>query len=270
MTHPLPALHAVDGVADGVGAGTGDTTPRTLRTPATAEVHNTASYVIPRQEAMLVHGALGTGRFTAVATYLRSQARPWCQIDLPPNQNAIKINTWLYRKIAADADLPLRDLQDDLVEALAEQDRIIVVRHAERLTNEAAGQVQWLHAHPQTRFAMILIGDDNVGHALQRDPLLAHAITGVVHVKALSGTDLLRVLQGLHPLLLNAEPALLTAIDGQVCHGNLDRWTKFLDRALWLAQRDPAAPVGGHSALDKRLAQATLASLPKVPTRKRG
>ncbi|WP_435771373.1 AAA family ATPase [Nocardioides sp. SYSU DS0651] len=239
-----------------------------LPTPALTEVRHTAEYVIPRNEVMLVHGAIGTGRSTAVSAYLATQRLASHQIDLPPSQNAIKINTWLYRQLAPNADLPLRDLQDDLIEALGEQDRIIVIRNVERLTSEAAGQLQWLHAHPHTRFAMILIGDEAVGDALRRDPLLAHAITGTVHVKPLTSGKLLDCLQGLHPLLRNAEPPLLTAIDDQVCHGNLARWTNFLHRALWLYERDPSAPVGTPPRLDKRLAQATIASLAKIPNRK--
>ncbi|MGB3763761.1 MAG: AAA family ATPase [Ornithinimicrobium sp.] len=243
--------------------------PRPIQsTPAVRDVALTADFVLPRREVMVVHGALGTGRTTAVTAHLQSQQVPWHRIDLPPNQNAIKINTWLYRQIATKADLPLRDLQDDLVEALAEEDRIVVVRHAERLTAEAAGQLQWLHAHPDTRFALILIGDQSVGPAVQRDPLLVHAISGTVHVKALTDRALLRVLQGLHPLFLNADPQLLEAIDAQVCHGNLGRWTKLLDRVQWFSEHDPATPVGGHPHLDKRLAQAAIASLPKLPTRK--
>lgn len=259
-------MSAVD-LADVGSTDTGHAT-KVQATPAVREVALTADYVLPRREVMVVHGAIGTGRATAIRAHLESQPLPWHQVDLSPSQNAIKISTWLYRQVATKADLPLRDLQDDLVEALAEQDRIIVMRHAERLTNEAAGQLQWLHDHPDTRFALILIGDESVGRAVQRDPLLGHAVTGTVHVKPLTDHVLLRVLQGLHPLFLNADPALLTAIDAQVCHGNLARWIKLLDRAQWLCGHDPKAPVGGHRHLDKRLAQATIASLPKLPTRK--
>lgn len=259
-------MSAVD-IADVASTDAGPA-PKVQATPAVREVALTADYVLPRREVMVVHGGLGTGRTTAVKAHLESQLLPWHQIDLPPSQSSIKINSWLYRQIATKADLPLRDLQDDLVEALSEQDRIVVIRHAERLTNEAAGQLQWLHAHPDTRFAMILIGDEAVGLAVQRDPLLAHAVTGTVHVKPLTDRVLLRVLQGLHPMFLNADPALLTAIDAQVCHGNLSRWVKLHDRARWLSEHDPAAPLGGHPHLDKRLAQAAIASLPKLPTRK--
>lgn len=272
LSGPAPASADESSAADvAAGALAGLDTgaaPRVQPTPGTREVARVAGYVVPRGEVMLVHGALGTGRTTAVTNYLSSQRLPWHQIDLPPNPNAIKINSWLYRQIATKVDLPLRDLQDDLVEALSEQDRIVVIRHAERLTKEAAGQLQWLHAHPDTRLSMILIGDQSVGSAVQREPLLAHAITGTVHVTPLTDRVLLQVLQGLHPMFLNADPALLTAIDAQVCHGNLSHWVKLLDRAQWLSGHDPAAPPGGHAQLDKRLAQAAIASLPKLPTRK--
>ncbi|RYP86866.1 hypothetical protein EKO23_07790 [Nocardioides guangzhouensis] len=227
-----------------------------------------ADFVVPRGEAMVVYGALGTGRYTAVRSYLETQPLPWHLIDLPPNQNATKINTWLYRETITADVLPLRDMQDDLVEALAEQPRIVVVRHAERLTAEAAGQLQWLHDRPDATWALILIGDSTVGTALQRDPLLAHAITGTVEVRPLADRDMLRVLQDLHPLFLNADPRLLQAIDNQVCKGNLDRWVRFLDRALWLADHQPTDP-DQAPRLDKPLAQAVIAQLTKTPpTRK--
>ena len=41
-----------------------------------------------------------------------------------------------------------RDRHLAFVHALAAQERIIVVRNADRLTAEAAGQRQWLHARP--------------------------------------------------------------------------------------------------------------------------
>jgi hypothetical protein len=243
----------------------GDQGRRPAATPAVHAVRQTAEYVVPRAEAMIVYGPLGTGRSTAVRAYLENQPLPWHLIDLPLSQNATRINTWLYRATVAHDDLPLRDMQDDLVDVLAQSPRVIVVRHAERLTAEAAGQLQWFHDRPGAQWSLILIGDTTVGSALQRDPLLAHAITGTVEVRPLTDRDLLPVLQGLHPLLLNADPRLLQAIDNQVCKGNLAYWTRFLDRALWLTDHQPQGTATEAPRLDKHLAQAVIAQLPKSP-----
>ena len=256
-------LHDTIPTAPHLALGTPDR--RRAPTPAVRAVRQTAKYVVPRAEAMVVYGPLGTGRSTAVHAYLEKQPLSWHLIDLPPSQNATRINTWLYRATIAHDDLPLRDMQDDLVDVLAQHPRVIVVRHAERLTAEAAGQLQWLHDRPGAQWSLILIGDTTVGTALQRDPLLAHAITGTVEVRPLTDIDLLPVLQGLHPLLLNADPRLLQAINNQVCKGNLAHWTRFLDRALWLTDRQPHGTATEGPRLDKHLAQAVIAQLPQTP-----
>ena len=83
-----------------------------------------------------------------------------------------------------------RDRHLAFVHALAAQERIIVVRNAERLTAEAAGQLQWLHLRPGKQFSLYLIGDTNVGAALHRDHLLYDDIATTVEIRPLVDTVL--------------------------------------------------------------------------------
>ncbi|WP_141014464.1 AAA family ATPase [Nocardioides sambongensis] len=270
---PVAALSAtVAGPEHGSGDGR-----RLVATPAVKDVRQTAGYVIPRAEGMLVHGPIGTGRSTAVKAYLQEQALPWHWLDLSPGLSAKQLDTRLLRQVATDdVDLPQRDVQDDLVDALAAQPRILVIRHAERLTTEAAGELQWLHDRPDAAWSLILIGNETVGTAIHRDPLLANAITGTVRVGPLKDRNLLSTLQSLHPLFLTADPQLLIRIDDKVCHGNLGHWTRFLDRALALHHQHQAQHTAlpdsldnDHPRLDVPLAKATLQALRQLPQPRR-
>lgn len=233
-------------------------------TPAIAAVREAAKYVVDRAGALVVYGDHGTGRTTAVRAYLERQELPWHVIDLPPNPDELKITGLIYRAIVGPDHLPLREMQDDLVDALQAERRVIVLRHAERLTSRAAGQIQWLHDRPGAMWTLILIGDSDVGTAVRRDPLLAHTITSAVQVRPLTDRDLLRVVQSLDSLFMNADPRLLLAIDKQRCKGNLATWSRFLDCAQWLTAHHPD-PTDPLRKLDKQLAQAALGHMTSLP-----
>ena len=232
-----------------------------VRTPALSRIEAAAALVVPHHEILVVHGEHGTGKNTAVDTYLAGQPHPVIDLELQPRQSSKDIVRWLHDRVVAADVLPERDLQDDLVEALAAEQRIVVVRHAHRLSAEAAGQLQWLHARPGHAWSLFLIGGPRTGAAISRDPLLRGAVTATVEVKPLKGDELLGVLQSMHPLFLGAGVELLTEIDSRVCHGLLRNWARFLQHAIHL--RDLVTAHGSDApVLDRRFAKAVVQSLP--------
>jgi hypothetical protein len=227
---------------------------------AVVNVHRAAEFVVPRHEVLVVHGAYGTGKATAVHAYLDHQPLPVTWLDMLPNQSARDLVRRLHDQVLNPEILSERDRQDDLVEAL-QQDRIVVVRHAHRLSSEAAGMLQWLHARPAHAWTMVLVGGPPTGKAIALDPLLRGAVASTVEVKPLNGRELMDALQSMHPLLLGAGTELLSEIDSRVCHGLLGHWGRFLQHAIHL--RDVITALRGDPpVLDRDLAKAVLADMP--------
>jgi hypothetical protein len=231
-----------------------------VSTPAVVNVSRAAEFVVPRHEVLVVHGAYGTGKATAVHAYLDHQPLPVTWLDMLPNQSARDLVRRLHDQVLNPEILSERDRQDDLVEALR-QDRIVVVRHAHRLSSEAAGMLQWLHARPAHAWTMVLIGGPQTGKAIALDPLLRGAVASTVEVKPLNGTELMDALQSMHPMLLGAGTELLSEIDSRVCHGLLGDWARFLQHAIHLRDRITARG-DDPPVLDRHFAKAVLAAMP--------
>ncbi len=241
---------------------------RTVRTPAFQRVADTAALVVPRHEIALVHGPHSTGKRTALRSWLAGQDLPVARVTLAGTESGRKLLQLLHDQVIAPDDLPERDLQDDLVEALAAQPRIVVIEHTERLTAEAAGQLEWLHGRPGQQAAWFLVGGPQAAKAIGKDPLLWDAICATVEVSPLKGEDLFRALQGMHDLFLGAGTDLLVEIDDRVCHGILGRWSRVLQHAIHLRDRLVA---NGYDrpVLNRTFTKAVLASMPATALKKK-
>jgi hypothetical protein len=234
---------------------------RIVPTPAFAAIADAAALVVPDNGIAVVYGEHGVGKRTALTAYLQRQPLPVVRLAMPPDQSSRDIVRWLHAAVIVDDDLPERDLQDDLSSALAAEPRIVVIEHADRLSAKAAGQLQWLHARPDHRWPLFLLGGPSTVTAVNRDPLLTGQVCATVAVRPLKGDQLIRVLQDSHQMLLGAGPDLLALIDRVACHGVLQRWARFLQHALHLREKLIAA---GRDApvLTHDFARAVLRSLP--------
>jgi hypothetical protein len=242
---------------------------RVVRTPAFQQIEDTAALVVPRHEIAVVHGPHSTGKRTALRAYLAGQPLPVARVRLAGNESGRKLLQLLHDQvISPDSDLPERDLQDDLVEALSARARIVVVEHTERLTAEAAGQLEWLHGRDGQQASYFLLGGPQAAKAIGKDPLLWDAICSTVEITPLKDGDLLRALQGMHDLFLGAEADLLAEIDARVCRGVLGYWSRFLQHAIHL--RDRLAAQGlDRPVLDRTFAKAVLQSMPATTLKRK-
>jgi DNA transposition AAA+ family ATPase len=235
-----------------------------VRTPAFDQIRSAADFVVPRHEMALIYGDHGVGKRTALADYLDNQPLPVTELDLPPTPTSKLVAQRLHSAVlGADEELPERIMQDDLIEALSERPRIVVVHRVHRLTAEAAGQLEYLLCRPTGKAAVFLVGGTNALKAVGRDALLADAIAATVSVERLTGDDLTKALQSMHIMLLGAGNELLTAIDSTACHGLMLNWARFLQHALDLREKavskGKVAPV-----LDLKFARAVMHSLPRT------
>jgi hypothetical protein len=241
---------------------------RVVHTPAFQRIQDAGALVVPRHEIAVIHGQHSTGKRTALRAYLAAQELPVTRVTLSGNETGRKLLQLLHDQVIARDDLPERDLQDDLVEALAAQPRIVVVEHTERLTAEAAGQLEWLHGRDGQQAAWFLVGGPHAAKAIGKDPLLWNAICATVEVTPLKGDDLFRALQGMHDLFLGAGTDLLAEIDSRVCRGVLGYWSRFLQHAIHLRDRLVAE---GHDrpVLDRTFTKAVVASMPATTLKKK-
>lgn len=236
---------------------------RLIRTPAFNDIADAADLVVPDFETAVIHGRAGTGKYTAAVTVLGERAEPLIEVDLEPGMSSKDLARRLYRAVVGHDDISERDLQDDLVRALAAQPRIVLVRRADRLTREAAGQLQWLHARPGRRWALFLLGGPGTGEAIAREAHLRGSVLRTIEVQPLHGAAGLHLIQQLHPLLRDAKPNLVKQVDDHVCHGVLRHWHIFLRIAQQIARQ--AEAVGNPCAvLTEDLAQATVSKLPST------
>lgn len=229
--------------------------------PAVRDIAPAVDLAAAYGQTVVVHGGHGTGKYTAVKMALDVMGMPAFEFDLEPGMSSKAVVRRLHNALVGHDDVAERDLQDDVTEALAAAPRAVIVRHADRLTREAAGQLNWLHQHPACRFPLILVGGPAMGRALRAEAHLAGTVVQTVEVKPLTGREMLTTVQQLHLLLTGAGTELLTQIDKVVCHGVIRHWITFLTVALHIQS---AAVASGKNVpvLSNELASATVYKMP--------
>lgn len=171
-----------------------------VRTPTFDRIAAAARLTIATGQTAVVSGMPGVGKRTATVTVLSESGLPVHDIDLEPGMSSKDIVRRLHHRVVGHDDVSERELQDDLVEALATAPQIVLVRHADRLTREAAGQLHWLHDRPGAHWPLFLIGGPGIDTALGREAHLLGSILQTVHVEPLKDRDLIDALQRMHPL----------------------------------------------------------------------
>lgn len=235
-------------------------------TPVTRRLGESADYVVPHGQIACVSGMVGVGKSTALRAVLEKRGAATSWVDLPSVYTPKSLIERIYLDVVGDPeDFPQRDLQDDLIAELTSSGRVVVIGNAERLTKEAAGQLEWLHAQ-STGWALYLVGIPGTSARIASEPHLASALADIVEVRPLSTIELHTVLPNIHDLFLGADRILIDSIDTTL-KGNLGLWMKFLHRALHI--RDLAIQAGRDApTLDVTLARATFAGI-IVPSRPR-
>lgn len=228
-------------------------------TPAVRRIGESVDYVVSSAAVGCITGPKGTGKSTALQAVLDRRSLPTSWVELPATYSVKQLIQWIYLDVLGDPEeFPQRDLQDDLIEELTGSGRTVVVAHAERLTKEAAGQLEWLHAR-SPGWALYLVGLPATRTRVSTEPHLMAALVDAVDIRALSTEELHTVLPDIHDVFLGADRILIDRID-QHLKGNLGLWMKFLHRALHI--RTLAEKAGRPTPpLDVDLARAALAGV---------
>lgn len=241
----------------------------TVRTRYFAQIADQLHFATTFHGTMVVAGADGAGKRFPLLTCLQEQPLPHHVVVLPATVSAKDMVQLIYEAVHANDDVfALRDMQDELIEALSGEPRIIVIDGAERLTRQAADQLHYLHGRANATWTLVLLGGPDTVRTITTSAALRGEVIAAVEILPLTGDELLHAVRGLHQLFLIPPDELIRAVDKQVCRGLLKNWARFLQAALYLRRlatdRGEVPP-----PLDVELTKAIVTLMPTLKTPKR-
>lgn len=241
----------------------------TVRTAVFDKIADRLQIATSVSGTLLVTGEHGSGKRFAVLTCVAEQRLPDHHVIVPVSASSKDMVRAMYEAVTGEDDVfALRDMQDALVESLAEQPRIVVIDGVDQLTAQAAAQLNYLHRQPGAQWSMVLVGPTESMRAIRTSAALRGEILSWVEVPPLRGKDLLTAVGSLHPLFLLADADLILRIDEQVCKGLIKNWARFLQIALQLRQRRTDAGLEPED-FNVLFVKDVIGRLPMLPSPKR-
>jgi Cdc6-like AAA superfamily ATPase len=200
-------------------------------------------YVIAHRQLGALTGVSGTGKTFALEVLLRDRSDirvVWIEVQVKPTMLSIarSLALALLGEVPRGSRHELSyQLQDALVDQPGEQPLVVVFDEAQRLNNECAEYLRYLHDPHNTSFAMLLAGGNGCWETIRREPMLHSRVHEPVFFKPLGDQALLRMLPNYHAMYEHADPELLLLVDQQRCQGILRHWSAFTASAAELLQR---------------------------------
>lgn len=197
-------------------------------------------YVIAHRQLGALTGVSGTGKTFALEVLLRERKDihvVWIEVQVKPTMLSIarSLALVLLGEVPRGSRHELSyHLQDALVDQAGGTPLVVVFDEAQRLNNECAEYLRYLHDPHNTSFAMVLAGGNGCWETIRREPMLHSRVHEPVFFKALSDQALLQMLPNYHAMYEQADPELLLWINQQRCHGILRHWSAFTASAAQL------------------------------------
>jgi len=184
----------------------------------------------------VLHGPAGSGKTFAAHVALDQLAVATAWVQFPSRPSMLHVARRLYRELAGvDPRRANRfDLSEELIALLAAREWLLIVDEAQWLNRECIEYLRHLHDHPETRFALLLIGGDGCWEVLSREPMLRSRIYRRVRFTRMPLATVLDVIPAHHSLYRDAAPELLALIDDRYAHGCFREWASFTHSALAL------------------------------------
>lgn len=210
----------------------------TLATPGLIATHRAVGDLVECAAMGVVHGMAGLGKTYGVEQALARVGAlgEVCWVTFPSRPTMRLVAARLFEELTGlRADGYSRfTLMDQVVDELAVRPRTVVVDEAQRLTSECIEFLRYVHHHPHTRFALILVGGDGCWEVLSREPMLRSRIFRRVSTSALSGPRVCALMGSFHPIYTGVEHEVLLLVDDHFAHGNLREWASFTHTAAKL------------------------------------
>jgi hypothetical protein len=199
-----------------------------------------------------VHGPAGLGKTFAVEQALAHRPElSVCWTSFPSRPTMRLVAATLLEELTGVAVGRANRfaLTAQLLEELAAPTRVLVIDEAQQLNQECIEFLRYLHDHPLTRFALLLVGGDGAWKVLSREPMLRSRIYRRVAFTALSPEQVCTLIPTFHPLYTGVDVELLLFIDDHFAHGNLRDWAAFTHTATGLCRGR------GGARVDERIAR---------------
>lgn len=224
---------------------------RTLPTEALLLVERAVDDVAAAGAMGAVHGPAGLGKTFAVEQALARRtelARCWTSFPSRPTMRLVAATLLQELTGVATGRGNRFALTAQLLEELAAPARVLVVDEAQQLNRECIEFLRYLHDHPLTRFALLLVGGDDAWQVLSREPMLRSRIYRRVAFTALTGGQVCALIPNFHPLYTGMDRELVLFIDDHFAHGNLRDWAAFTHTAAGLCRAADRDRVDEHIA----------------------
>lgn len=196
----------------------------------------------------VLYGPAGSGKTFAAALAGRGLEIARVNVQFPSRPTMLHVAQHLTR--AVTGTLPPRrrnrfELSDELIDALADEPRLIVVDEAQWLNRECIEYLRHLHDHPDTRFALLLVGGDGCWEVLSREPMLRSRIHRQVRFSAMDLATVLEVIPRYHPVYADTPADVIADIDDRYAHGIFRHWAGFTHSVLAHATAPLNARIAG-------------------------
>jgi DNA transposition AAA+ family ATPase len=172
---------------------------RTLLTPRLVATHRAVTDLLAAAAMGVVHGMAGLGKTYAVEQALAQAGEDsacWAGFPSRPTMRLVAARLFEQLTYGCAGRRSRFELMDRPVEELTVRPRAIVIDEAQRLTSECIEFLRYLHDHPHTRFALILVGGDGCWEVLSREPMLHSRIFRRVNVTPLSAEQVCALMGG--------------------------------------------------------------------------
>jgi AAA domain len=200
--------------------------------------HRIVADLMGAQAMGVIHGEAGLGKTFAVDDALHAcpAVTEACWTSFPARPTMRQVTLDLLGLLTRTHRAGTRfQATHELIEALADRPRLLVIDEAQRLNRECIELLRHLHDHPATRFGLLLVGGDGCWEVLSREPMLRSRIYRRLRFQPLTAREVLMVVPGYHPLYADADPELLCLVDEHFAHGNWRNWAAFTHTAVGLA-----------------------------------
>jgi DNA transposition AAA+ family ATPase len=232
------------------GAKTVDTEPFLLARRAIVDLYEASAMGA-------IHGEAGTGKTFAVEDALRQTPQlQSCWVTFPARPTMRAVASSLLAALTRTTPSIQRNRFETtavLLDVLGHERWVIVIDEAQRLNRECIEYLRYLHDHPVTCFALVLVGGDGCWEVLAREPMLRSRIYRRVVFCPLSSRQVLEMVHGYHSLYQDAPEDLVLFIDEYFGHGNFRNWAAFTRSAQELARQS------GRERIDEAVARNVFA-----------
>jgi len=176
-----------------------------------------------------MYGPAGLGKTFAVQEAIADLTQPVLRLKFEMRPTMRLVSDRLLHALGEETSMTRTRfaMTMQLLERLAERERVVVVEEAQNLNRDCFEYLRYLHDARQTRFAIIFDGGDGCWDVICREPMLKSRILRPVPFWTLGTEDVLALMPQYHPILRNAAPSLIRHIDDHLARGRLRLWAAF-------------------------------------------